>query len=281
MPAVSRATGVHDAVPELEYHADKGSLSHSGAKRLLPPSTPAHFRWEQDHGRPAKAAFDVGHAAHSYVLGTGQPIVEVDAPDWRTKSAQEQRDAAHAAGHVPLLTDTHQQVQAMAAALRLHPLAADLFAPGSGLPEQSMYRTDEATGVTLRCRLDWMPHPTGERLIVADYKTAVNADPRGFGKTAASYGYHMQAAWYSDMVISLGLAPAVTFLFVVQEKTAPHLVSVVELVADAVALGRRANRRAIDTYAECTASGVWPGYDTGIPLISLPPWANADLEYQP
>jgi hypothetical protein len=84
----------------------------------------------------------------------------------------------------------------------------------------------------------------------------------------------MQAAWYMDMVTALGLAEDVAFVFIVQEKTAPYLVTVCELDAEAIRIGRELNRQAIDLYAMCQSDGVWPGYTDEVALVSLPTWAT-------
>ena len=65
----------------------------------------------------------------SYVLGAGAEIAEIKARNWQTKAAQNDRDAARAEGFLPLLTHEHEQVKAMAAALRRHPVASALFNP--------------------------------------------------------------------------------------------------------------------------------------------------------
>ena len=88
-------------MPEDAYHADPapgGSLSASGAKLLLPPSCPALYQCAGLGRRPPKAEFDYGTAAHMYVLGAGPVIVLIDAPDWRTKAAQDAREEARAQG---------------------------------------------------------------------------------------------------------------------------------------------------------------------------------------
>lgn len=140
-------------------------------------------------------------------------------------------------------------------------------------------------------RLDWLPRPRdGRRLIVTDYKTATSADPDDFRRSAASYGYPTQAAFYLAGVRALGLAPdpdpAFTFvnpdpafMFVVQETTAPYLVSVVELDAEAADAGAARARRAIDLFARCTRDRAWPGYTDDEPaLLSLPRWYVNDPE---
>jgi hypothetical protein len=62
---------------------------------------------------------------------------------------------------------------------------------------------------------------------------------------------------------------------IVQEKSAPFLVSVCFPDRESIEAGGLLARDAINTYAECVESGVWPGYsDQGVP-VSLPPWELA------
>jgi hypothetical protein len=273
--------GVYD-IPEDMYHRDPvpgGSLSSSGARKLLPPSCPALFRWWTTRTQPPRREFDFGHAAHLMVLGVGPELVVVEAKDWRTKVAREARDAAYAAGKVPILAAEHRQVKAMAAALQRHPIASALFNPEQGEPEQTLLWQDPQTGVWRRARLDWLPNPGNGRMIVADYKTTRSANPAAIAKAVHSYGYHQQHAWYIDGILDLGLAGQdAAFVFVFQEKTPPYLVTPVALDAAAVRAGRALNRQAIDTYRHCIETGHWPGYTDDIPLISLPAWAEHPYE---
>lgn len=271
----ARPAGVYD-IPENEYHADKGSLSVSGAKKLLSPSCPARFKWELDNGQPNKPVFDFGRAAHAAVLGVGASLRVVDFPNWQSKAARDKRDEAYAAGETPLLAKELEQVVAMAAAVQAHPIASALLNPDKGKPEQSAYRVDLKTGVELRCRFDWLPETDGGRLLIPDYKTAASAEPWTFARAAAAYGYHMQHAWYADMATALGLAQDVSFVFIVQEKVAPYVVTVLQLDDISVDAGRRKNREAIDLYAQCMATDTWPSYTEGVELISLPAWATDD-----
>lgn len=273
--------GVYDIPAEL-YHADPvpgGSLSRSGAMKLLPPSCPALFRWEQLHGRPSKREFDLGHAAHALVLGTGPELVKVEASDWRTNKAKADAAEARERGAVPLLPGEHQMVHDMATALAKHPVARALFNPDHGLPEQTLVWRDEPTGVWRRALLDWLPDPDGPgRLIIPDYKTTKCADPGKLSRTIADYGYHQQDAWYQDAATALDLSDDTAFVFVFQEKTAPYLVTVVELDALAVRIGRDLNRRAIDLYAQCVRHNTWPGYSDEVESVPLPAWVERAYE---
>jgi hypothetical protein len=287
--ALDIGPGVHD-IPEADYHADKTSLSFSGAKRLLPPSCPAIFKWERDNGRPHKRQFDLGHAVHAKVLGVGAEVVvvqkvtkdrtKVDADDYNTLSAQKHRDEIYAEGKTPLLRKEAEQVDGMAASIARHAVCRALFDPDHGKPEQSLYRIDEPTGVLLRHRLDWLPEPVDGRMVIGDLKTTTSPlDARSLGKVMWAYRYDMQAAAYSDAPLALGLAESVGFVFVFVQTTAPFVVSVDEPDAEAVAIGRADFRRAIDIYARCAAEDRWPGWnDDDIELISLPRYAIYDRE---
>lgn len=274
MTATITEPGLHD-IDEATYHAQP-SLSSSGARKLLPPSCPAKFAHERAHGRPEKRAFDFGHAAHRRVLGVGSETVVIDTDDYKTKAAQEKRDQAYADGKVPILAKEEAVIEAMAAALANHPYAGALFNPGrGGKPEQSLFWHDADTGVDCRARLDWLPDLDRRgRLIVPDYKTAVEGDPESIGRSLDKYGYARQAAWYLDGIAALSLARHAAFVFVVQEKTEPYLVTVAEIDAQSLEAGRFYNRQARQIFAECTSTGRWPGYSDDAPaFVSLPGWA--------
>lgn len=269
--------GIYD-MPAADYLADPvegGSLSASGARRLLPPSCPAVFNHERQHGRPGKAEFDFGHAAHKEVLGVGPDVVTIDAADYRTKVAQAARDEARAAGLIPVLAHEWATVEAMAAAIKAHPIASALMRRGHGKAEQVMVWRDETTGVMRRAMLDWLPDKVeGKRTILVDYKTAASADPGKFARSAADYGYHQQDDWYRTGLTAVRGDEDPAFVFVVQEKVAPYLVTVVELDEPAKRMGRERNERALRIYAECTRTNTWPGYADDVALVSLPRYAE-------
>jgi len=279
--AAATRPGIYD-IPAHVYHADRTSLSSTGARKLLPPSCPAKFRWEQDHPPARKKELDFGTAVHSYVLGSGQELAVIGEADWRSKHAQTQKASAIREGKVPLLASEYKQVQEMAKVLRAHPLAGALFAEGAGYAEKSLYWVDSATGVTCRARPDWIPNNGGGRLWLPDLKTTVAADDESVSKHLHNYGYHQQAAWYLEGARALGLGDRdATFVLVFQEKTPPYLVRCVQLDLMALRVADAKNHRARQKFAECTASGEWPGYgdDTKADFISLPPWVeNRDME---
>ena len=272
--------GIFENIDINAYHGDKSSLSVSGAKLLLPPSCPALFKWVRDNGQPARQEFDFGTVAHQLLLGKGAEIVEIDAPDFRSKAAREARDKAREHGQVPILSHELATAHEMVKTVLAHPVAGEFFNIFDGVAEASIYATDPETGVRLRCRPDWIYRDDDGRTVIVDYKTSATASPDLLVSRFHRFGYHMQAAWYKMVTELAGVAENPRFLFVTQMKEPPYLVTVVELDALAEAEGRRANREAIDLYATCCDTGEWPGFGNGIVTIGLPNWATSDLEIE-
>lgn len=278
-PPLITETGIHPGMDEQTYHNDPvagGSLSSGGARKLLEPGGPARFAYERRHPRARSTkAFDLGHCAHTLALGAGAGIERLAFKDLRTKAAQQAQQQAYADGKVPILEGDYQRVMAMVDAIRSHELAGPLLA-AYGPVEQSIFWIDQPTGIWRRARPDKTIRDRTGRLVLIDLKTCENADEVAVAKSTARYGYHQQDPWYRDAAIALGLDDDPGFIFIYVEKQPPHLVHVVQLDPDDVAAGRRRNRRAIDIYAECTATGAWPGHPTDITQISLPAWATRE-----
>lgn len=262
--------GVYE-IPEDAYHADPvpgGSLSSTGARRLLDPSCPALFKYELDHGQEPKAYFDFGTAVHTTILGVGPRLVVVDADSYKTKAAQAERDEIRAAGDVPLLPKERKQIDDMAEALTRHPRAAELLAPATGEPEQTYLWVDEQTGIWCRARPDWSNDDQ-----IVDLKTTQDPHPEAVQKAIWNYRYDQQRGWYVDGHRAvIGRTPAFTFIF--QGKQPPYLVTVAELDATAEAIGEARNRQARHIYAACRAAGTWPDYGHHTHVLALPQWAE-------
>jgi len=263
--------GLYDDIPEHLYHADKSlapelgrSLSVSGAKLLL--DCPAKFAYRRAAGEEHKQSYDFGHVAHGLILGTGRDLQVIDCYHWKLKKHQDAKQDAYTAGMVPLHRGDFLIATRVARAVRRHPIAAAILSEGAA--EQSFYWIDEPTGVTLRGRVDWLRDN-----VIADVKTCQDASPTGFAKVVANFGYHQQAAMYQDGIEAV-TGRRLPFVFVCVEKEPPFLVGVYQLDEEALTVGADRNRRAINMYADCESSGVWPGYSSDIETLSLPRWAT-------
>ena len=264
--------GLYD-VPEAEYHADpvpETSLSVSGAKKLL--DCPARFKWESEHP-PVKSAFDFGHAAHAKILGAGMACEVIPADLLASNGAASTKEAkafiedCRARGVVPLKAEDVAVIDAMADQIAAHPIASRLLA--SGVAEQSMFWRDESTAVMLRGRADHINSDAFGRPCVVDYKTTTRtANPARFGWEARDYDYHMQDAWYREG-LDLITGEEHGFVFIVQEKSAPYLVSVVELDNDSREEAASRNALARQIYLDCMTRDEWPGYAPLIHPVSI------------
>lgn len=273
--------GVYD-IDEATYHADpvpEGSLSQSGAKKLLQEGGPALFAWEREYPSAPSAEMELGTAAHKMVLGIGAELVEVKAKDYYTKAAKEARDEARTRGAVPLLTHQMETVRAMAAKLREHERASQLLDRDRGRAEASAFWVDGTYGIWRRSRFDLMPEPDGYRVpVIADYKTtdAGGAAPSKFSKQMANLGYYMQADWYSTAYVAMyggAISQPPAFVFVAQERTPPYRVACYQLPPPALQLGRAKNEQAMAVFRECTENKEWPGYEPEVQWLDLPYWA--------
>lgn len=267
--------------PLMDYHSNPARLSPNAAKKLLEPGGPAKYDWERRNKRPSTPAFDFGKVAHKLVLGEGDKFkvlhpeihgVKKDgavADNPRATSTWKQAEkAARAEGLTPIASDEYLKAVAMAGAVHAHPLAHKLLNDGDA--EHWLYATENNQG--FRLRPDWMTQSEG-RLHLIEYKTAASADPNVFERKAYDFGYHLAFAFAVTAARILELDEAPAYVYVVQEKDPPYLVSVCELDADAFKLGREHMRKAIEIYQQCMDTGVWPGYGEGIHSISLPAWA--------
>ncbi len=272
--------GVYD-IPEDVYHADPvkgGSLSYSGAKKLLAEGGPELYAYEREHPAAPSKEMELGTAAHREVLGRGPELVEIEADNWRKDATKEAADEARKAGKLPLLTKEMATVRAMAARLREHERASQLLAQ-PGRPEMSAFWTDPEYGTWWRCRFDQMPEPDPRyRPVISDYKTTDKggAAPARFPKAVADFRYHLQAHVYSAGYTAMfaGRIPAPPgYALIAQERTAPYRVAVYELAPAALRKGREDAERAMEIYRACTESGTWPGYSPEIELLELPYWA--------
>ena len=257
--------GIYGGIKNRDYHRDPAIGSTS--LKTLATKTPAHYQHDKAHPKFSDA-FTLGTAAHSLILeGDTTNIVIVEADNWLTKAAKEEKLTALSHGMQPLLSKEWAQVKAMRDAVMAHDVAGPLFTGHKA--EQSVFWDED--GLMLKCRPDaWKPG------VLVDLKTARDANPSEFGKTAHEYGYHQSAAHYIDGV-KAATGEDLPFHFVLVEKTEPYLVSVVELDIEAVNIGRQLNERAKRIYRECVETGTWPGYPAA-ELISLPMWAIYQTE---
>lgn len=259
---------------DAEYHA-RPELSSTEARLLL--QSPAKYRWRKDNPPliDDSPKFDIGKAVHSKVLGVGADVIVVDADDWRTKVAREAREEARAEGKAPLLTREFEAVNAMAEAVLAHSTARALLSQ-AGDSEVSVFA--EVDAVAVRARFDFLPARTDRRTVAVDLKTTLDASLREFERAVARYQYDVQAAHYLDTYGQATGDTDAAFVLIAVEKEAPYLTAVHQLPTQWMAMGRTKAKRARELWAECSKSGVWPGYPDEVQLLTPPTWTVIEHE---
>lgn len=262
-------SGLRD-VPEDTYHADRSTLSVSGAKILL--KSPARFRYAMDNPTHSET-FDFGHVAHELILGKGGGFRVLDHDSYRSKDSRDERDQAYAEGLTPILASEFERAMALAEAVRGDEHAAPYLAQGRA--ETAMYGVHADTGVGLRGRADWLTKKVDGTWVIVDVKTCASSEPDAIDRAMHTFGYAQQAAWYLDL-LALNGHPGAEFVFIFAEKATPHFVQVAEPSASDLDYGRQKNEKAIRLYAECAAADHWPALPPH--TTHVPAWAWKDLD---
>ena len=271
-------------IPAAAYHADpcpEPSLSASIAK-IICQQTPLHAWFAHPHLNPnfqreEEEKFDLGTAAHALLLEGQAGVDVIDAPDWRTKAAREARDAARAAGKLPLLaarwTDVQGMVKAAREQLAQHKEAADMFTGGK-VEQTLIWQQDcgEEDSIYCRARLDSLRE---DYLAIDDYKTTgASANPEAWTRGLFNSGFDIQAAFYLRGVRAI-FGTQATFRFAVQENYPPYALSVISLAPDALVIAEKKVLYAIEQWGKCVHENHWPGYPNRICYAGLPPWEEA------
>ena len=262
--------GVHYHIAERDYRAWP-AISPSGASKLQ--RSPAHYREYITTPQADTPAYRQGRAAHALAL-EGREAYDagfVTAPecDRRTKEGKATFAAfeAEAAGRTVLTSNEAAIAEAIAAALRTHPLIPRMI-DGAAI-EVSLRWDDPETGAACKGRPDALRLDAGTLL---DFKTTLDASPGAFARSMLNFSYHVQAAAYLEGLRTLGV-DARDFVVIAAEKSPPYACAIYRIPDAALELGARRWREACRLYAECTATGVWPGYSTDLQELALPAWA--------
>jgi hypothetical protein len=229
--------------------------------------SPAHCKDAIDNAREVTGAMSMGTAEHCMILEPSQfpPRYTVWTGGVRRGKEWDGFKASNPDKTI-ITQDEYETCVAMREAVMAHTAAGPIFQFG-GEAERALFWTDAVTGIACKCRIDWLCGT------LVDLKTTQTANPRRFAATAARYKYHAQMAWYRwGVECALGIVDMPCQLVVVESQR-PHDVVVYTLDDLTLAAGWDLCRAWLDRYAECKASGKWPGrYETETTL-NLPRWA--------
>lgn len=276
--------GLHHDMSAKEYHADPApepSLSSSVARILLDQSPRhawlAHPRLnpEQDTDEPSRAK-EIGSAVHKLILGRGAEISVIDATDYKGGAARSARAEAMASGSIPVLVGDLATAEACAASFVEQMASIEGCAGFSGSPSEVVAIAQDETGAWLRAMMDRLEeHERGA--IIWDVKTTgQSAAPQAIGRKIADMGYEVQSALYERALLNIRpeLAGRIVFRWAFIETEPPHLLTVAELDATGLEIGRKKVAAAIHLWNRCRTSESWPGYPARIIRAEYPVYAE-------
>ena len=263
-----------DVEPDA-YHELPG-LSSSIAKVVIDQS-PLHafaqHRMFGGRGREATKLMDRGNVVHSLVLGRGKKFEVLDFDNYKTHKAQDARDAARAAGLIPILAhDLEAAEQIAAAILRQLPEHGITLVGQSEVAIEWWEQAGDEQFIRCRGMFDHLLLSAG---VIIDLKITGDASPGAIERGAENMGYALQQAAYRRALTALRpeLAGRIDFLFVFAEADYPHAINVVRGDGVFREIGDRRWQRAVHTWGRCLATNTWPSYGGGINQLSPPAWA--------
>lgn len=267
------ADGIHKGLTRREYESIE-AVNQSILKHFA--KTPAHAREYMIHPPEPTDAMNFGSALHCALLEPKRFETAYVVPPKFDRRTKEGKDGwaqweNENRGKEILGFDEMEAIKTMAANCYNDPVAKSLLtSPGSN--EVAVVWTDKKSGLRCKALLDRVTSCVGYTVVV-DIKSARDASELEFGRAVFRLGYHVQAAFYLEGLRVLAPSDR-RFFFVAVEKVPPYCVALYELDDEAIRQGRALVRRYLDTYAECMATGVWPGYPSGVSPLSLPSWAT-------
>jgi len=269
--------GIYPDFPIDVYHSDPTpgpSLTQSLAKIILDSSCAhamyqhpkfAKVRPEEDDAEKYVKARAIGDVAHKLILGRGKDIAIIDAADMRTKAAKEARDAAYAAGKLPILRAHCDQAEAVAKFFTMFLAVHEAGPLPDGDSEVAIFWQED--GIWFRALID---HLSKDRRVITDLKTtSLVVPPHEAGRRMDDSGWQIQAAQIDRglNVLDPENAGKRVYRFISIEQNPPFGLVVNQLSEAVLTLGRKQLQQAVFQWIECLRNGKWPCY---APVTNFP-----------
>ena len=253
-------------ISEAEYAALPG-LRASWAKTLW-QSTPAHLRARMDESLDSDA-FRFGRALHCALLRPqdfGCEFVVSPKFDRRTKQGKEDaaRFEAEHAGAAMIDQDEADGVELVRRGVLSNPTAAALLNLAS--IREATY-LGEIAGYPCKCRVDAVGGG-----ILLDVKTCASAAPRAFSRACADFGYHLQFAFYRE-ILRQNSVPITDVVLVAAEKAAPYAVALYRMREGDLDAMLPVVERAAALFRYCVENDRWDAYGDSVQEIAMPEWS--------
>lgn len=246
------------------------AFRQSLAKRLI-ESCPAELKhYLENGGDPPSKGMSLGTVVHQLVLG-GCKFEEVSADNYRTKAAQEHRDAILARGYAPLLSKELEPLRSLASNIkRTIEEFFDCKMSDLECEVEHRWNHDLGDGRLLHCLGTPDAVLRGDEDIVIDLKVGEEPNPDVWDSKVGSMCYDVQAAAYHE---ALGSHFGHQHYIVAAQMGGAGLVSVLPLDSAYMQIGQDRWDTACKTFAGCVETDKWPAYKAR--PITPPGWMLA------
>ena len=265
-----------EIISNAEYHSRKTHLSSTNVRTHKKNKKQFKYSLTHELVKQTKAMAD-GTAVHAFFLERDKFDSDfvIKPADMRLNTKVGKEWALEHQNKIIIDSELGNNLYEMEKSFMDSP--ARLIYDKQGQSELS-YFWDDLGLVKGKCRPDWI---SNDGNIVVDIKTTTDASPKGFQKSIANWGYHLQLGWYIRGLQKLGL-PAKEFIFIAIEKTPPFSVGVYRANKEMITYANDEISNLVYDIDESLKSDDFPDYTPEIMDLGLPNWMNPkEPEYDP
>lgn len=263
-----------------EHRALRASMAREGMRSM------AHLKVFMDTPTEPTPAMRLGILLHSAVENPArfkERFVVKPKFTGLTKDGRESERSAEAkekyehwratlpGGTIVVNQDEADRLGGMLNAVNNHRIAKAMLR--DSVQEGSLIVKDPETGLIMGCR----PDLVASRGHLGDLKTTRSAYPEEFVQEIFSRRglfYVLSAAHYVHVAKIAGLSTGDTYTFIAVENEPPFGVNVFPLDSGMLSVGEQVRARVAREYAECLATGKWPGYEEKFVQIEIPQYVK-------
>ena len=255
-----------EIITNAEYHGRKTHLSSTNIRTFKKNRKQFNYSLTHDLVKQTKSMAD-GTAVHAFFLERDKFDTDfvIKPVDMRLSTKLGKEWAQEHQSKIIIDSELGNNLYEMEKSFMDSP--AKLIYDIKGQTELSYFWDDLGT-IKGKCRPDWL---SDDGSIVVDIKTTTDASPKGFQKSIANWGYHLQLGWYLRGLRKLGL-PAEQFIFIAIEKTPPFCVGVYKADRDMINFAMKELDQLMPEIQTAMVSKEFPDYTPEIMPLGLPPW---------
>lgn len=265
--------GLYLDILDADYRKAPG-MAQSTLKPIL--RSPAHFQEELKKPRKQTEFMLQGSVFDQLLFNPELPpfwVVKPAGLKLSTTEGKAWKERVKGVGDI-IDQEDFEDAQNAVEAVRNDPSASMAIAVGNAQVSAFSRFTLCGLDLLLKGRLDFL----NEGPSIIDLKLTDDAQEEAWSRKIEDMGYHIQAAYYLDLVNAVleeqGLPLKQAFVHIVAERKPPYAVKVYTMEEETLGIGRHLYVKALMTYDRCMKEGYWPKYDRRITPIGIPKYAR-------